>query len=88
MKIENVWQDISPHFYTSFWTMTMYDIATPKEAYEKEVNKLKTQIKQVDNNQELNSGTSEKLKVQSVVQLREFPLIRVKTEKFRKKKRI
>ena len=51
-----MWQDISPHFYTSFWTMTMYDIATPKEAYEKEVNKLKTQIKQVDNNQELNSG--------------------------------
>ena len=34
----------------------MYDIATPKEAYEKEVNKLKTQIKQVDNNSELNSG--------------------------------
>ena len=60
MKIENVWQDISPHFYTSFWTMTMYDIATPKEAYDKEVNKLKTQIKQVDNNQELNSGTLEK----------------------------
>ena len=51
--------------------MTMYDIATPKEAYEKEVNKLKTQIKQVDNNQELNSGTVEKWKV---IQPKEFEL--------------
>ena len=42
--------------------MTMYDIATPKEAYEKEVNKLKAQIKQVDNNSELNSGLLHKSK--------------------------
>ena len=36
--------------------MTMYDIATPKESYDKEIAKLKTQIESVDNNSELNSG--------------------------------
>ena len=34
----------------------MYDISTPTESYQKEISKLKVQIKAVDNNSELNSG--------------------------------
>lgn len=56
MHTENVWQDINPNFYTAFWTMTMYDISTPTASYTKEMQKLKVQITQLDNNQELNSG--------------------------------
>ena len=36
--------------------MTMYDIETPTESYAKEVKKLKGQIKQLDDNVELNSS--------------------------------
>lgn len=36
--------------------MTMYDISTPTDSYQKEISKLKVQIKSVDNNSELNSG--------------------------------
>ena len=36
--------------------MTMYDISTPTDSYQKEISKLKVQIKAVDNNSELNSG--------------------------------
>ena len=35
----------------------MYDISTPTDSYQKEISKLKVQIKAVDNNSELNSGT-------------------------------
>ena len=34
----------------------MYDISTPTDSYQKEISKLKVQIKSVDNNSELNSG--------------------------------
>ena len=34
----------------------MYDISTPTDSYQKEISKLKVQIKAVDNNSELNSG--------------------------------
>ena len=62
MHTENVWQDINPHFYTAFWTMTMYDIATPAESYAKEIQKLKSQISSLDSNQELNSGNKKNKK--------------------------
>ena len=57
MHTENVWQDIDPNFYTAFWTMTMYDIATPNDSYAKEIKKVKNQISQLENNSELNSGS-------------------------------
>ena len=60
MHTENVWQDIDPNFYTAFWTMTMYDIATPNDSYAKEIKKVKNQISQLENNSELNSGTIER----------------------------
>ena len=56
MHKDNVWLDISSNLYTAFWTMTMYDIETPTESYAKEVKKLKGQIKQLDDNAELNSS--------------------------------
>lgn len=36
-----VWEDISPQFCTTFWSLTMYDLYVPETLYEKEIKKLK-----------------------------------------------
>merc|ERR1719400_2472218 len=36
-----VWEDISPQFFTTFWSLTMYDLHVPEAMYEKEIAKLK-----------------------------------------------
>ncbi|TKS83482.1 THO complex subunit 2 [Collichthys lucidus] len=48
-----VWDDLRPQFYATFWSLTMYDLAVPHAAYEREVNKLKTQIKAIEENPEI-----------------------------------
>ncbi|XP_045763498.1 THO complex subunit 2 isoform X4 [Maniola jurtina] len=37
-----VWEDISPEFYVTFWSLSMYDLRVPVESYEREVDRLKT----------------------------------------------
>lgn len=36
-----VWEDISPQFLVSFWSLTMYDLYVPVESYQREINKLR-----------------------------------------------
>ncbi|XP_069749018.1 THO complex subunit 2 isoform X5 [Narcine bancroftii] len=48
-----VWDDISPQFYATFWSLSMYDLAVPNPSYDREVNKLKIQMKAIDDNQEM-----------------------------------
>ena len=36
-----VWEDISPQFLVTFWSLTMYDLSVPVESYQKEINKIK-----------------------------------------------
>nr|XP_033800871.1 THO complex subunit 2 isoform X3 [Geotrypetes seraphini] len=48
-----VWDDISPQFYATFWSLTMYDLAVPQNSYNREVNKLKIQMKAIDDNLEM-----------------------------------
>ncbi|XP_072941770.1 THO complex subunit 2 isoform X2 [Epargyreus clarus] len=36
-----VWEDISPEFYVTFWSLSMYDLRVPVESYEREVERLK-----------------------------------------------
>ncbi|XP_037543995.1 THO complex subunit 2 isoform X2 [Nematolebias whitei] len=57
-----VWDDIRPQFYTTFWSLTMYDLVVPQAAYDREVNKLKAQIKAIEDNPEtpLNKKKKEK----------------------------
>lgn len=51
-----VWDDLRPQFYATFWSLTMYDLAVPTSAYEREVNKLKAQIKAIEENAEIVSS--------------------------------
>lgn len=48
-----VWDDLRPQFYATFWSLTMYDLAVPHSAYDREVNKLKVQIKAIEENPEI-----------------------------------
>ncbi|MFT7796093.1 THO complex subunit 2-like [Arapaima gigas] len=48
-----VWDDLRPQFYATFWSLTMYDLAVPSNAYDREANKLKAQMKAIDENQEM-----------------------------------
>ena len=36
-----VWEDISPQFLVTFWSLTMYDLQVPVESYQKEINRIK-----------------------------------------------
>ncbi|CAK6441230.1 unnamed protein product [Pipistrellus nathusii] len=62
LHISKVWDDISPRFYATFWSLTMYDLAVPHISYEREVNKLKVQMKAVDDNQEMPPNKKKKEK--------------------------
>ncbi|XP_033875771.2 THO complex subunit 2-like isoform X3 [Acipenser ruthenus] len=57
-----VWDDISPQFYATFWSLTMYDLAVPHNAYNREVNKLKVQMKAIDENPEMPPNKKKKEK--------------------------
>uniref|UniRef100_A0A671QYY8 THO complex subunit 2 n=1 Tax=Sinocyclocheilus anshuiensis TaxID=1608454 RepID=A0A671QYY8_9TELE len=53
LHLPRVWDDLRPQFYATFWSLTMYDLAVPHNAYDREVNKLKIQIKAIDENTEM-----------------------------------
>ncbi|XP_054259118.1 THO complex subunit 2 [Macrosteles quadrilineatus] len=36
-----VWEDISPQFLVTFWSLTMYDLFVPVQAYDREITKIK-----------------------------------------------
>ncbi|XP_046906412.1 THO complex subunit 2 [Hypomesus transpacificus] len=48
-----VWDDLRPQFYATFWSLTMYDLAVPNNAYDREVNKLKAQVKAIEENADM-----------------------------------
>uniref|UniRef100_A0A8C9T0D8 THO complex subunit 2 n=1 Tax=Scleropages formosus TaxID=113540 RepID=A0A8C9T0D8_SCLFO len=53
LHLPKVWDDLRPQFYATFWSLTMYDLAVPHGAYDREVCKLKAQIKAIDENPEM-----------------------------------
>ncbi|XP_073455534.1 THO complex subunit 2 [Aquarana catesbeiana] len=57
-----VWDDISPQFYATFWSLTMYDLAVPSSSYNREINKLKIQMKAIDDNLEMPPNKKKKEK--------------------------
>ena len=57
-----VWDDISPQFLTTFWSLTMYDLFVPDNVYEKEIAKLKAAPAKIDENKELNASRKKKEK--------------------------
>ena len=48
-----IWEDISPQFLVTFWSLVMYDLFVPVESYNKEINKIKQLALQALDNKEL-----------------------------------
>ncbi|KAE8584287.1 hypothetical protein XENTR_v10020899 [Xenopus tropicalis] len=57
-----VWEDISPQFYATFWSLTMYDLAVPSNSYNREINKLKSQMRAIDENMDMPPNKKKKEK--------------------------
>ena len=55
-----VWEDMSPQFCTTFWSLTMYDLYVPEQLYEKEIKKLKEAPAKLIENKDLNSTRRKK----------------------------
>ena len=55
-----LWEDLSPRFFVTFWTLTTYDLEVPKISYEKEIDRLRTQIQLTEENRELAQSKKKK----------------------------
>jgi THO complex subunit 2 len=64
-----VWEDMSPLFYTTFWTLSMSDCFVPTSAYDKQRSILKQKFTSVEDNFEMNTSKKrkEKEKIESLL---------------------
>jgi THO complex subunit 2 len=56
-----VWEDISAQFLVTFWSLSMYDLQTPNDSYQREINKIKLQSSALTLNSD-SSNTLSKIK--------------------------
>ncbi|XP_052864663.1 THO complex subunit 2 [Anopheles cruzii] len=55
-----IWEDISPQFLVSFWSLSMYDLQVPVESYQREITKLKQLSVAVMESKEQNASKNKK----------------------------
>ncbi|XP_023289928.1 THO complex subunit 2 isoform X2 [Orussus abietinus] len=55
-----VWEDISPQFLVTFWSLSMYDLYVPVDSYQREVNKLKQLANQAADTKDINISKGKK----------------------------
>ncbi|KAK7097709.1 THO complex subunit 2-like isoform X2 [Littorina saxatilis] len=55
-----IWEDFTPLFYWTFWSMSMYDLRVPSQAYEKQIQLLHTQIQQTDDSKDMPQSKKKK----------------------------
>lgn len=60
-----VWDDVGLQFYTTFWSLAIYDIDVPTGSYEKQILLHKSQQTTVDDNKELAQSKKKKEKERS-----------------------
>lgn len=48
-----LFSDYSPQLYVTFWALSMFDLYVPSERYEQELNKLKQQLAQLEDNKDM-----------------------------------
>uniref|UniRef100_UPI00358DF603 THO complex subunit 2 isoform X2 n=1 Tax=Myxine glutinosa TaxID=7769 RepID=UPI00358DF603 len=57
-----VWEDMSPQFYATFWSLAMYDLAVPTASYSREVGKLEAQLRVIEDTQDMPMNKKKKEK--------------------------
>lgn len=55
-----IWEDISPQFYVTFWSLSLYDLHVPADAYAREVNRIKQASIAFGDNKDLPSSKRKK----------------------------
>lgn len=55
-----VWEDISPQFLVTFWSLSIYDLFVPAESYQREINKLKQLAAQAVDGKDANASKGKK----------------------------
>ncbi|XP_018897836.2 THO complex subunit 2 isoform X2 [Bemisia tabaci] len=53
LHMAKIWEDISPQFLVTFWSLTMYDLFVPVNAYQREINKIKQTSLSLENSKDL-----------------------------------
>lgn len=53
LRPEKVWEDISHRLYSTFWSLSLYDLHVPSGRYEDEMNHAKQASKDVENNSDM-----------------------------------
>ncbi len=64
-----IWEDMSPLFYTTFWTLSMSDCFVPTSAYDKQKQSLKQKLNALDDNLELTSAKKKKEKEKIMIMM-------------------
>ncbi|XP_017152639.1 THO complex subunit 2 isoform X1 [Drosophila miranda] len=55
-----VWEDISPQFLVTFWSLSMYDLHVPNDSYQREIGKLKQLAHQAAEGKDSNQSKNKK----------------------------
>ncbi|KAH8240964.1 hypothetical protein KR026_009195, partial [Drosophila bipectinata] len=55
-----VWEDISPQFLVTFWSLSMYDLHVPTDSYQREIGKLKQLAQQAAEGKDSNQSKNKK----------------------------
>ena len=64
-----IWEDMSPLFYITFWTLSMSDCFVPSNAYDKQRASLKQKLSALEDNSELTSAKKKKEKEKILIML-------------------
>lgn len=63
-----IWEDISPKFLSTFWSLTMYDLYVPDETYQQVINKGKQQSLSAADSSNNNKGKKEQERYLTMVE--------------------
>lgn len=54
------WEDITPQFYVTFWSLTLYDLHVPSESYNTQVLRIKASMQTFADNKDMTSSKIKK----------------------------
>ncbi|XP_025088766.1 THO complex subunit 2-like isoform X1 [Pomacea canaliculata] len=57
-----IWEDFTPLFFLTFWSLSMYDLKVPTTAYDKQIQLLQAQSNQIEENKDMPQSKKKKEK--------------------------
>lgn len=65
----DTWEIVGPHFYATFWQLSLYDVHIPGRSYEDEIDRLKRRVVMINNDRSDLSMAGSKRKEQEKKQI-------------------